>query len=137
MLPITTFCLIRMSHTRNPLCAAILSGCLTPGIPLHRHSIRVSHTQNSSVLSFHPSVSHPEFYPGQPSIFSRCLTPEIPLRRHSTLISHIRNPIRRRSTSSGCFTPGILSSRRSTFSGCLTSGILSRSHSTFSGCLTF
>ena len=102
MLLITTFCLIRMSHTRNPFCAAIsirvshtrnpfcaaiLSGCLTPGIP--------------PAPPFYPGVSHPEFYPR--------------LTFHLLRVSHTRNPIRRRSTFSGCLISGILSSRRSTF----------------------
>ena len=63
--------------------AAISSECLTPGILLRRHSIRMSHIQNPSPPPFHPGVSHPGFLP------------------------------RRRSTFSGCLTSGTLSSRRS------------------------
>ena len=78
---------IRVSHTRNPSCAAILSGCLTSGI--------------TPAPPFYPGVSHPEFYP-RPTF-------------HLLRVSHTRNPIRRRSTLSGCLISGILSSRRSTF----------------------
>ena len=132
MLLVTTFYLIRVSHTRNPSPPPFPSGCLTPKI-LPRHH-----------------------FP------SECLTPGILLRRHSTRMPRIRNPIRRRSTFPGCLTSGILSvdiplspdashpesysptfhlprmphirnpiRRRSTFFGCLTSRILSSRRSTF------
>ena len=110
MLLITTFYLIRVSHTRNSspppfhpgvshpefLSAAISSGCLTPGIPLRHHSIRMSHTQNSPPPPFHPGVSHPKFFSA--AIPSGCLTPGILLHHHSL---------------SGCLTPGILLCRHS------------------------
>ena len=41
----------------------IFSGCLTSGILLRRHSILVYHIRNSSPPTFHPDISHPEFYP--------------------------------------------------------------------------
>ena len=152
MLLITTFYLLRMSHTRNSsplpfhpdvshpesLSAAIPSGCLTPGIPLSRHSIR---TRNSFPPPFHPdpeflfaaipfgpgiplrrhslrmfhiqNPSPPPFHsdpePLSAAIPSGCLTPEILLRWHSTRMPRIRNPIRRRSIFSGCLTSEILS----------------------------
>ena len=45
------------------LSTAIPSGCLTPGILLRRHSIRMSHIRNPSMPPFHPGVSHSELYP--------------------------------------------------------------------------
>ena len=65
------------------LYVAISSRCLTPGIPLRRHSTRVSHSQNSSPPPFHPDALHPE---SNPPTF------------HLSRVSHARNPIRRRST---------------------------------------
>ena len=95
-----------------------LSGCLTFGILLRRHSTWMSHIRNSSPPSFHPDVSHlesspptfhsdvshPEFCPTNvlpyPDVshleFSStvippgCLTSKILLRCHSTRVSHIR-----------------------------------------------
>nr|CAN64137.1 hypothetical protein VITISV_032075 [Vitis vinifera] len=107
MLLITTFCLIWVSHSRNSFPPPFL---------------RVSHSRNSSPPPFHPGVSYPKFLsaaipPGvshpeflSAAIPSGCLTPGIPLRRHSTRMPHTWNPIRRRSTFSGCLTSGILSS---------------------------
>nr|CAN73371.1 hypothetical protein VITISV_006498 [Vitis vinifera] len=139
----------------------IPSGCLTSGILLRRHSIRMSHIRNSSPSPFHPDVSHPESFSA--AIPSGCLTSGILFRRHSIRMSHIRNPSPPpfhpdvshlesfpADIPLGCLTSGIILcrhsirmshirnpiSRSSTFSGCLTSGILSSRHSTFSGCLT-
>ena len=102
---------------REFLFAVISSGCLTPGIPLRHHSIRVSHSRNSSPPPFHLGVSLPEllsaaipsgcltpritppFHQGvshsesfSADIPPRCLTPGILLRRHSTQMSHTWNP---------------------------------------------
>ena len=41
--------------------ANILSGCLTPGIPLCSHFIWVSHSRNPFALPFHPGVSLSKF----------------------------------------------------------------------------
>ena len=89
MLLITTFYLIRVSHTRNSspppfhpgvshpefLSAAIPSGCLTPGILLRRHSTRISHIRNAI---------------RRRSTFSGCLTSEIPSSRRSTFFFILR-----------------------------------------------
>ena len=85
-------------------CAAIPSGCLTPGIPLRRHSIRMSHIRNPSPPPF-PRVSHsrnpaaPPFPLGvsfpesfYATIPSGCLTFGILFCRHSIWVSHSRNP---------------------------------------------
>ena len=153
----------------SPTCEILPKKCHVALSPLHAvgplamrdiaHSIRVSHTRNSSSPPFHPSVSHPESFSA--AIPSGYLTPGIPLRRHSIRVSHPRNP----SPSpfhqdashmeffsaiipSGCHTPGILLRQHSTpdvshpefFSanilpGCLTSGILPGRCSTFLGYL--
>ena len=112
------------SHSES-FSAAILSGCLIPGILLRRHSIRISHTRNSSPPPFHPGVL--EFFSA--AISSECLTPGILLRRHSIRMSHIQNPSPP-PFHPGVSHPGFLPRRRSTFSGCLTSGILSSRRST-------
>nr|CAN74098.1 hypothetical protein VITISV_025651 [Vitis vinifera] len=39
------------------------SGYLTSEILLRQHSIRMSRIRNSSLPTFHPDVSHPEFFP--------------------------------------------------------------------------
>ena len=40
-----------------------LSGCRTSEILPRQHSTRISHIRNSSPPTFHPDVSHPEFFP--------------------------------------------------------------------------
>ena len=132
MLLITTFYLIRVSYTGNSsspsfhpgvslpefLSATIPSGCLTPGIPLRRRSIR--------------GVSLPEFLSA--AVPSRCLTPRTPLRRHSLRMSHSQNhpphSIRvshTRNPSPPTFHPDVShleSSSADIPPGCLTPGIL-------------
>ena len=88
-------------------------GYLTSEIFPRRHSIRMSHTRNSSPPPFHPDVSHPKFF--STAIPSGCLTSGILLCQHSTRTSHIRNPVRRRLTFPGYLAFGILSGRRSAF----------------------
>ena len=120
------------------------------------HSTRTSHIRNSSPLTFHPDISHPEFFSAD--IPPGYLTSGILLRRHSTRISHIRNsslPTFHPDISHSEFSPptfhsdishpkfsfadippgylvsGILLRRRSTFPGYLASRILSGRRSTF------
>ena len=99
----------------------------------------MSHIRNPSPSTFHPDVSHSEFFPAD--IPPGCLTSGSFLRRHSTRISHIRNPspptfhpdvshpeffpadIPPKHLTSGILLPVIPP-------GCLTSGSLLRRHST-------
>ena len=53
------------------------------------HSTRTSHIRNSSPPTFHPDISHPEFFPVD--IPPGHLTFRILPHRHSTWTSHIRN----------------------------------------------
>ena len=123
-----TFYLIRVSHIRNSppppfhpdashlesFSADIPPGCLASKILLRRHSTRMSHIRNSSPRchstrtsyirnssppTFHPDISHPEF-------FFAAIPPEY-------LTSGILSG--RRSTFFGYLTSGILFGRRSPF----------------------
>ena len=101
-----------------------LFGCLTSGFLLRRHSTRVSHIRNYSSPTFHPGISHPDFFSAD--VPPGYLTFRILLRRHSTRVSHIRN------SSPPTFHSGI--SHPDFFSadippGHLTSGILLHRHS--------
>ena len=68
-----------------------LFGCLTSGFLLRRHSTRVSHIRNYSSPTFHPGISHPDFFSAD--IPPGHLTSGILLHRHSMRISHIRNSV--------------------------------------------
>ena len=108
MLLVTTFYLIRVSHTWNPSAPPFPSGCLTPGILPHRHfHSTVLHPESLLCCHFYPSVSHPESFCAVISI----------------RVSHVRNPIHRRSTFPRCLTPAVVSAVIP--SGCKASEILS------------
>ena len=61
-------------HVLAPRVSLIPPGHLTSGILPRRHSAQTSHIRNSSPPTFHPDISHPEFFIA-----------------HSTRTFHIRN----------------------------------------------